>query len=326
MRLFSASPGRRAAAGAARSALACALAFTTAGCELTEVTLADPGDMVVAEVLIQLSDTGVLASALLYATQGSKDPDRVRNARIWLTPEGEDSVELPRVNPSACLEFRPREPVTEAACYASNSALAHIGPGRRVDLRISLPDGAEIRGSTRTVGGFDVVGREGMGRGPGGLPLCHLAPETTLALTWTQAEGSWGYIIESWLHRLPEALAPKGIEMDQDPLLLIGVSIAASDTTIVFPSQVGLAERIDHNHQVLLALQDGLPAGASATIYVAAADRNFVRWFRGASFNPMGPERISSLTGDGFGYFGSTVVRQFGLVTRPSPEIPPCGP
>jgi len=306
--------------------LACALALAAAGCELTEVTLAEPRDMVVAEVLIQLSDTGVLASALLYATQGSRNPDRVRDARVWLTPEGEDAVELPRINPSACLEFRPREPVTEGACYASSSALAHVGPGRLVDLRISLPDGAEIRGSTRTVGAFDVVGREQMGSGPGNLPLCYLPPETTFELTWTQAEGAWGYLIESWIHGLPEALAREGIEMNQDPLFLIGVSLSAADTTLVFPSQIGLAERIDDNNEVILALQDGLPEGADATIYVAAADRNYVRWFRGASFNPAGPERISSLTGDGFGYFGSTAVRQFGLVTRPSADIPPCGP
>lgn len=322
---FAAFPCRRTAPSRlAPSALACVLALATIGCELTEITLAEPGDMVVAEVLIQLSDTGVLASALLYATQGSKDPGRVRDARVWLTPEGEEPVELPRVNPSACLEFRPRAPVTQAACYASASALAHLGPGRNVDLRISLPDGAEIFGSTRTVGGFDVVGKERMGRGPGGLPLCYLAPETRYALTWTPAEGAWGYIIESWIHGLPEALAPEGIETNQDPLLLIGVSLAASDTTIIFPSQVGLAERIDDNNQVLLALQDGLPAGASATIYVAAADRNFVRWFRGASFNPVGTERISSLTGDGYGYFGATTVRGIAVTTTPSSGAPAC--
>ena len=326
MLLFGASPGRRAAARAALSALACALTLATAGCELTEVTLAEPDDLVVAEVLIQHSRDGVLASALLYATQGSKDPNRVRNARVLLTPEGERAVELPRVNSSACLEFRPREPVTEAACYASNSALARLGPGQHVDLTITLPDGAEIRGSTRTVGGFDVVGTERMGTGPGNLPVCHLPPDTAFALTWTRAEGAWGYIIESWIYGLPEALAPKGIQMNEEPLLLIGVALAASDTSIIFPSQVGLAERLDENNEVLMALKDGLPPGASANIYVVAADRNFVRWFRGASFNPAGPERISSLTGDGFGYFGATAVRGIMVTTTPSPDTAPCAP
>jgi len=323
MLLLSALHGRRAAVCAAPSALALALA--TAGCELTEVTLAEPGDLVVAEVLIQQSDAGVLASALLYATQGSKDPNRVRSARVLLTPEGESPVELPRVNSSVCLEFRPREPVTEAACYASNSALANLGPGRHVDLTITLPDGAEIHGSTRTIGAFDLVGKERMVRGPGGLPFCHLPPATTFDLAWTRAEGAWGYIIESWLHGLPEALAPMGIEVKEDPLLLIGVALAASDTAIVFPSQVGLAERIDDN-QVVLALQRGLPEGTSATVYVVAADRNFVRWFRGASFNPLGTERISSLTGDGIGYFGATAVRGIALTTVDSSDLPPCAP
>jgi len=320
---FSASP-RRCASRATGSALAFALLLATSGCELTEVTLAEPTDLVVAEVLIQHFDTTVLASALLYATQGSKDPGRVRDARVVLTPEGEDAVVLPRVDPSQCLDFVPREPVTEAACYASRSALAHLGPERHVDLTITLPDGAEIRGSTRTVGAFDVAGRARMATGPGGLPLCYLPAETPFELTWTRSEGAWGYIIESWLHGLPKALAAEGITTRQDPLLLIGVSLAASDTTIVFPSQVGLAERLDDDNDVLRALQDGLPAGASATIYIVAADRNFVRWFRGASFNPVGAERISSLTGDGFGYFGSTAMRGIAVTTALSSDVPRC--
>src|SRR5690606_22003696 len=111
---------------------------------------------------------------------------------------------------------------------------------------------------------------------PNGVPLCYLEPETTFTLTWTQAEGAWGYLIESWLRGLPEALAARGIRVNQDPLLLIGISLSASDTTIIFPSQIGLAERIDENNEILLALRDGLPAGVDASIHIAAADRNFV--------------------------------------------------
>lgn len=318
------------APAAVACAVALALTFATAGCELTEVTTAEPHDVVVAEVLIQSSEAQVLASALLYATQGSEDPGRVREARVLLTPEGGDAVELPRVNPSVCLDFRPREPVTERACYAS-TALAGLAPGTLVDLVIGLPDGEEMRGSTRTVGRFDVAGAwAGAGAAPGGtpdgVPVCYLAPWTTFALTWTQAEGAWGYLIESWIHGLPEALAAHGIAMNQDPLFLVGLALSAADTIIVFPSQIGVADRIDDESGVLLALRDGLPAGADASIHVAAADRNFVRWFRGGTFNPSGPARISSLTGDGFGYFGSTAVRSVAVTTRPSQEVPPCGP
>jgi len=315
---------RRCVSGVTRSALAWALALAVAGCELTEVTLAEPSDLVVAEVLIQRSDTGVHASALLYTTQGSKDPDRVRSARVVLTPEGGKPVHLPRVRHTVCLESMPREPVTEPACYASNTALAHVRPGQYVDLTITLPDGAEIRGSTRTIGDFEVAAKERMAKGPRGLPICYLPPQTTLALAWTRAAGAWGYVIESWIYGLPDALAPEGIAIDQDPLFLTGVSLSAADTTIVFPSQVGLAERLDEDAEVLLALEDGLPEGSSAIIYVVAADRNFVRWFRGASFNPAGTERISSLTGDGFGYFGATAIRGLSVTTVASPGVPSC--
>ncbi|MBD0319449.1 MAG: hypothetical protein ICV87_03885, partial [Gemmatimonadetes bacterium] len=62
-----------------------------------------------------------------------------------------------------------------------------------------------------------------------------------------------------------------------------------------------------YDNAALTALQSGFPDGVSVHLVVAAADRNYVNGVRGGSFNPSGPVRVSSVTGDGVGVFGSLV-------------------
>ncbi len=121
-----------------------------------------------------------------------------------------------------------------------------------------------------------------------------------------------------------DALEPEGIEVEEDPLDLVGLSISASDTTIVFPTEFGVFERFDLDRDLALLLQQGLPRGISVGIVVGAVDRNFVNWVRGGDFNPSGQVRIPSLQGDGTGVLGSVVRRTIRMETGTGLAIPPC--
>ena len=86
---------------------------------------------------------------------------------------------------------------------------------------------------------------------------------------------------------------------------------------------LGVFERFELDRDVALALQRGLPSGASADIVVAAGDENYVNWVRGGNFNPSGQIRVPSLVGDGTGVLGSLVTRTVTVLTQ-SPGYPVC--
>ena len=126
---------------------------------------------------------------------------------------------------------------------------------------------------------------------------------------------------------LQESYRNKGITLSEDPLLLLGLSISQTDTTIVFPSEFGIFDRADIERDALLELQKGLPLNTDAAVVVAAVDRNYVNWVRGGNFNPSGQVRVPSVHGDGIGFFGSLVRRVFNVeVGEPTAETPLCVP
>ena len=116
--------------------------------------------------------------------------------------------------------------------------------------------------------------------------------------------------------------------MEDDPLSLLGLSLSAADTSIVYPAELGLFSRTELDHDLSVELQKGLPGGTEAEVTVAAVDGNFVNWARGGNFNPSGPVRVPSVTGDGTGFFGSALVRGFAVsVADPLPAgLPECAP
>lgn len=157
--------------------------------------------------------------------------------------------------------------------------------------------------------------------------MCELAAETELELVWSEAPGAWAYVSETLIRGLRAPLADRGIELETDPLPLLGLSLSASDTTIVFPSEFGLLDRVDTESEVLVALQGGLPPGTSARVWVAAVDRNYVNWLRGGNFNPSGQVRVGSLEGDGTGFFGSAFLREMTIwVDVDDVQAPACHP
>ena len=299
-----------------------------AACELQEVTLTELDDLVVAEVLVQVRDDADVereaptAFALLHRTSGSESG--VPGARIVVrTPRG--PVELIEAPVSNCMRVGP--PEYGRTCYLAPRELrGYFLPGDALTVEIALPDGGRLQGAAHVPTAFRL-------HNPHRQPAphaCLLAPVTTLDVRWSRSEGAWAYVAETALENFRDGFAARGIEVEVDDLYLLGLAISASDTTIVFPTQFGLIERLTTDRELMLALREGLPEGATASISVTAVDRNYTNWARGGTFNPSGQVRIPSLRGDGTGVFGATVVRTLEVIVPPNPQsnpsqLPACG-
>jgi hypothetical protein len=303
--------------------LAALVVAALSACELTEVTLAEPADLVVAEALVQLRTTprpggsADFSYVFLHRTLDlSGRPRPEENAVVRILRENGEGVLLGESDdPAECgTELLDGAPGT---CYGPAEGLG-FEPGERLALEIRLADGGELWGSTVVPGPLELEGR------PGGS-FCHLPPSRTLKLSWAPSEGTWAYVGETSIEGLAPVFERLGVEVD-DPLSLLGLALSAEDTTIVFPAEFGIFDRAELEREVALLLQDGLPAGTRATVSVAAVDRNYVNWARGGNFNPSGQVRVPSVEGDGTGFFGSAYVDGFQAVvtSEPSPGLSPC--
>lgn len=312
-----------AATGLRRLSVAAALllGWGLAACELQEITLAESQDLVIAEVLVQIGQGANRVTAFLHRTEdGSRGGGaEVPGARVQLLVKTSGvSMELLETDVDQCLvpTEDPEEQVP-GTCYAASpldELLASAGDSIRVV--IDLPDGGQLWGETVVPGSFEVVSPENA--------VCMLGASETLEIAWTASAGTWAYVSETVISGLRDALEPEGIEVEEDPLDLVGLSISAADTTIVFPTEFGVFERFDLDRDLALLLQQGLPQGISVAIVVGAVDRNFVNWVRGGDFNPSGQVRIPSLQGDGTGVLGSVVRRTIRMETGTGLALPPC--
>lgn len=304
-----------------RALVALFAAAASSACELQEVLVAEPENLVVAEVFLQTGAFGPRGIAYLHRSIGTPIT-RVPDALVELVAVTGQTFRFNPVGISQCLLGTvPLE--VEGSCYILDSAAsALLVPGARFEVRIQVPDVGTLQGSTTLPGNFQVTLPT-----PAEQSACSLPPDTRMEVTWRPSDGAWAYVAEAEIFGLPEILAPLGITMDDDPLVLVGLAVSRSDTTIVFPSEFGLFDRLDLDRDLLVLLQQGLPEGAGASIVLAAGDRNYVNWVRGGGFNPSGRVRIPSLVGSaGTGVVGSQVVRRMFLVAE-DPEnrtAPPC--
>jgi len=286
-----------------------------AGCELTEVEVALPDEAVLAEVYLFVEgEGGGTAVALLHQTLSGGAGVALTGVPVRLTVEGRGSRTLQERAVGECVDLE-TPPDFRGACYRwEDPEGALLAPGRRVQLAIDLPGGGRLEGRTTIPGDFRMI-RPAADR-------CVLAENRALPLEWSPAPGSWAYVGETRIHRLRESLQPEGIPAGPEPLLLLGLAVSATDTTLVFPAEFGLFDRFQDDGGVLLRLQRGLPDGSWATVAVTATDRNYVNWIRGGNFNPSGQVRVPSVFGDGTGVFGSAVVRRVTVGTpgAPNPE------
>lgn len=288
------------------------------GCELSQVTLAESRDVVVAEVMIQVGQTSNRVAGFLHRSRTEGVAGTVPDADVRITTARGDVIQLLQTGVEECLILPERTDPVPGTCYEAGPLESlRLGPGDSLALTVDLADGSRLTGETVIAGDFEI-------RSPL-HPACALPPGETREILWTSSEGAWAYVNETRIEGLRNALAGRGVDVETDPLDLLGVSVSAADTTIVFPSEFGVFERFDLDRELAILLQEGLPAGTSAIVLVAAADRNWVNWVRGGDFNPSGEIRVPSIRGDGTGVFGSVVVRSVRFDAGRDPAaLPPC--
>lgn len=313
--------------GARRPGSTCALAALLASvpaCELQEITLAEAEDVIVAEVYVASDTDAVYGTAWIHRTLGSAGSTReVSFADVFLRAESRVStVRLRLAEPTVCAGDELPEDFPGSCYFAGPLDPRFFGPGALVEAIIRLPDGGSITGQTRVPGDYELVAPD-----IGPRRMCSVEPSQRVAVEWTRSEGAWAYISETQIINLTAALEDTNIEVEEDPLLLVGLSVSETDTTIVFPSEFGLFDRVNLGRDLALVLQEGLPFGTQAEVVIAAADRNYVNWVRRGVFNPSGIVRTPSLHGDGTGVFGSVVRQRFTVdagLQVPAPG--PCDP
>ncbi len=320
---------RHAGARTVPSALA-ATAVLLAGCELTEVTLAESDDVVIAEtrLVLKLGHDDQAATldayAYLHRTLSAARANEVEGAIVRLTGASGAVVHLdPMDDGNACLARNPEDPNPDVgSCHRALVSPSPFAPREVIELEILLEDGGVLTASSQIPGAFDFVGltqEDGQ---------CRIEPGTNHRFRWTEAAGTWSYVSDTWIRGLPEALAGSDVEAP-DSVYLTGFGIGREDTDVVFPGEYGLFDVGEEIEVDLLGvLDEGLPGGAWGEVAFAATDRNWVNWIRGGNFNPSGIIRIPSVFGDGTGSFGTATQRVLHVRAAPAGDgMPPlCGP
>jgi hypothetical protein len=300
------------------------LAGALTACELAEVTIADSAPTLVVEAVLRADlrqqrillhraiDGGVVAgepgASVRVVDESTGREYRFRQAR----PD--------EIDPCANLQGirLPADPT----CYLSvEEAGSWVRPGRTYRLLISTSAGLQATGRTTVPGGFRLASPP---LSPGFS--CSLEAGRALPLIWTQSAGAWAYLAELEIYGLREALGDTTITDIPARVRLTGLAISATDTTLVLPTEFGIFERTLYDYDLLLAIRDGLPAGAYAALTLAAVDRNFVNGVRGGDFNPSGRLRFSSVSGDAVGMFGSATGMQVDILVEAGPAGMPCLP
>lgn len=313
--------GGRVSRGAAALTAALLVGLSAAACELQEVTVVDVEDVIIVEA---------------YALIGVDTPDPTVGRRLWAfvsrTAGGEGASSIPPaevevvrtdgrrfvlepVDDQNCISDADR--VRPGVCYDAGSAAVRLRPGDELELTVWVADGRTLGGRTTIPGDFQLEQQ---------ASPCGVLPNTPFEIRWTPADGASAYVNETRIDGLDRALQDEGIEAP-DELFLLGLSLSASDTTIVFPSEFGVFDRFDLDQALAVRLQRGLPAETQAFVGITATDRNYVNWARGGNFNPSGQVRVPSVHGDGSGVFASGVMRRFGVFAGSSEQtgtLPRC--
>ena len=296
-------------------ALAPLLAVTA--CELTDVQIAESEDVLLVEAFVSWAPPAPRAAATVFVHGTLSREGELRgpspDALVEMTTEEGQVTSLLEVPPEVCVVGATPE-VNPGRCYAA-ALPPSASPGRPVTMTLATDDGREVSGRTVIPADFDILSPTASGT------TCRVPEKTLLELAWTTSVGAWAYPSETAIRGARDVLAASDPEFQglDDPLVLFGLAISDEDTTVSFPDEYGLFDRFSDEvtTKALIELQDGLLSGMSATVTVAAADRNYVNWQRGGNFNPSGPVRVPSLSGDGTGVLGSTVRRTVRIEVGP---------
>lgn len=295
------------------------LLVLVAGCEIGQVTVAEPVSSVIAEVYLRVDDGIPDGVALLHRTTGSEQLP-IQGAVIEVRGDGPQVGRFSEQPIEECIDGELPDDF-EPVCYRLlGPGRVVIQPGATLDLSIDLPEGGRMDGIVTLPSDFRI-------RQPATpIEICSLTPGEVLPVLWTQSENAWSYIPEAEINGLDEALEPQGIQVNVDPVTLLGLAISQADTTIAFPSEFGIFNRFSGDREVLVALQGGMPPSSdvSGRVVVSAQERNATNWSRGGIFNPSGQVRVPSLFGDGTGVIGGIVNRSFRFIVDGPEDFPDC--
>ncbi len=278
------------------------------GCELQEVAVVEVEDVVVVEAyaLVGVDSQDPTVRRRLFAFVGrtvtGENVPPVPDALVEVVrPADGRRFLLEPAEPQSCVSDPDR--ARPGTCYAAGTQAEALEPGDLLDLEVVLEDGRTLVGRTRIPGDFALEEQ---------ASPCLLDPDSQLQVRWTASEGASAYVSETRIDGLGTALASEGI-LAPEELFLLGLSLSAADTTVVFPGEFGVFDRFDLDQDLAVRLQSGLPSGTQAIVGITATDANYVNWARGGSFNPSGQVRLPSVFGDGTGTFASGVLRRFGV-------------
>lgn len=316
------------ASGLAAKIAVALTAWVASACDLTEVAIAEADDVVVLQgalVLTLPSDdptrVEMTAPLLLHRLHGNKVAPasgavvRVTGSSgrtIDFVEEGRLDLCLARDSLGSLYLKRS----AGATCYRPPPSAGSFAPGEALELTVRTSDDRTLTASSRVPGLF---GLQGVALADG---QCRLPPDARFKLGWTPADSTWGYLLETEL---------RGVGTDGDESLHLSRLLnGRRQTEAVFPSEfVAINEYLDgeESRKLLVALQDGLPAGATARVSVSAVDRNWSNWARGGPYHPSGQVRVPSVFGDGTGFFATAVHRAVHVITAPDKGgLPQCGP
>ena len=300
-----------------------------AGCTIADVTIPPSEDRLVVEAVLR-TDARTQSIVLHRAVRGGVAAGEA-GAEVVVTRGDGLRVVFRQSATDDCYRVDPRYLLPDdrveirGTCYLSDStAAAWVLPGRTYELDVRTTRGEAAHGRTTVPGDFSLRGMDAERMNTLDAFPCWLAPHTSFTLTWTPAEGAWGYLAPLQIVGLRVVL-PDSFRAP-DPLELMGVSVSGRDTTLLLPTEFGVFDRFTYDQDLMRLLQGGLPPGVRARLVVAAADRNYINGVRGGSFNPSGVTRISSIVGDAVGVFGSLVpLHALIIVDDRSGGLPACG-
>lgn len=272
------------------------------GCELDAVEVVPGEDILVVEGVLRPDKSRQFV--LLHRGVAGRAVPGESGARVVLT----------RVDDGAELELREersiqlcavdkaifKEETITPTCY-SNSTVGFVQPGATYDLDVETVAGERVQGRTTVPSDYGYTSPR-VRLNPTGYDAYCTLPSDPFTLIWTRSEGAWAYVINmriyGWNESLPEI---------PFPIELTSVSVSAADTTLIFPSNIGLFQRGDLDNRIFETLKGGLPPNLPTELVVLATDRNYTNAIRGGRFNPSGNVRITSVVGDGIGVFGSAL-------------------
>jgi hypothetical protein len=301
------------------------------GCELAEVAAPAGEDVLLIESVLRVGARQQYV--IWHRSMAGRLVGGVPGATVTVSTPGGERIPFIEADLLDCLLSSPEEWQiedlrVEASCYLSaRGAGRFVHPGRSYELRVETSDGRVARGRTEVPGAYTFRVPE-VYLDPYTLTASCKLPEDEFTLAWTRAEGAWSYIASMHLTNWGEELRAQGVQVP-DPLELTGVAVSAADTTILFPTNLGLFQRAEYDQRLFAALRRGIPASAEVTLVVLAADRNYTNAIRGGRFNPSGNVRAGSVVGEASGVFGSVVPLSIrstrtaaGLVPAPCPMPP----